>query len=543
MTRGSARRWVRTAVHIVAVAAALVFVSFLSLEYYGRADLTARQEHTVSPSTRAILATLPDAVTVTVYLSRDLPQHMTGFRERVADVLDEYRAHGGDRLIVRFVDPAESPEEAERAARSGVLPVEIEAFEKDRAEIVAAYLAMTVRYENRQVVVPLLSGVGRLEYDLTSSIIKVVTNRRHAVGFLTGHGERSVRSEYALAASALAEHYDVREVDARDPASLAGLRTLIVAGAGHVPDAELYEVDQFIMRGGRAMFLLDGAVVDASTALRSQPAAGNVFDFAGSYGVVVNPDLVVDAVNSPATFQARRVQMSVPYPYWPKAAGDGISHENPIVSGFDAIPFPWTSSLTVKEPVEGGPSVTVLASSSDQSWTVPAHADLRPQAVPAQSPETAAALAAGRGGRIPLAAALRGRFRSAFAGRPVIREHRGRAEFTDPAGRRTVSAPTQIVVFGNARMFEDQLLRQFGGNLAVFMNAVDWLTLGDALLAIRAKRVEDRPLEDTSPVERAAARALGTFASPVGLALVGLARAAARRRRARAGAPRPDGGS
>lgn len=532
MRAGSRRMAVRAVWRVAALGAVLAFVSLLSLEYYGRADLTARREFTISPSTRAILASLPDVVTVTVYLSEDLPQHLAGLRERISDVLDEYRAYGGERLRVSFVDPSKDAESVERASKAGILPVELEAIAKDRAEVVTAYLAMTVRYENRQVAVPLTSGAGRLEYDLTSSIIKVVTNRRPKVGFLTGHGERSIRREYALAAEALGAHYDVREVDARDSASFSGLRTLVVAGAAHVPDAELYEIDQFLMRGGRVIFLLDGAAVDASTNLSSEPSVGNVYDFVGAYGAVVNPDLVVDAVSSVATFQARNVQMSVPYPYWPKAFGSGISRENPVVSGFDAIPFPWTSSLTLRPAGAGGPEITVLAASSDRSWAVPAHADLRPQAVPAPPPEVAAALDGGRGGRLPLAAAVTGRIRSAFAGKPVIRERDGRPEFTEPAGRLTVSAPTQLIVIGNARMFEDVLLRQFGSNLALFLNAVDWLTLGKALIEIRSKAVEDRPLDDVSAPGKAATRTIGTFASPACVVLFALARAAARRRRA-----------
>lgn len=514
-----------------AALALLVVVSVVSLSFFARADLTARREFTISRSSRDLLAALPDVVTVTVYLSEDLPRHLTGFRTRIEDVLDQYRRYGGKHVRVSFVDPSKDPEAEARARSAGIEPVELHAIEGSRAVVRAVYLGMTVQHAEREEAVPSLADAGRFEYDLTSAILKVLMERRPVVGFLTGHGERSILGEYSLAAESLRETYDVREVSTGDLTPGGGITTLVAAGSGHMPDAELYEIDQFLMRGGRAVFLLDGTRVATGGELLSEPGRGNIYDFVGSYGAVVGSDLVVDMVNSSAGFTAEEVQMTVPYPYWPKAIGPNISREHPVVSGFDAIPFPWTSSIAVEDRPPGNTTVAVLARSSDRSWSVPAFADLRPLAEITPPPDAAPDIAAGRGGHLPLAVAVSGGLTSAFVGKPVIRERDGQVEFTEPEGRITTGVPTQIVVIGNARMFENALLGQFGSNLALFRNIVDWLTLGDTLADIQAKPVDDRPLRAVGGAEGAAVMALGIFAAPAGVAVLGIARAAAMRRR------------
>lgn len=519
------------ATRIAVVAAILAVVSLLSLNYFGRADLTARKEFTISESSRRLLSDLTDIVNVTVYMSENLPQHMTGFRTRVEDVLEEYRAYGGDRLRITFTDPSADPEIEQKVRMLGIPPVQLQALERDRAEVVTAYLGMTVMFEDRQEVIPLLVSTDRLEYDLTSAILKVMSESPPVVGFLTGHGEPTIRDDYAPAAEALRQSYGVREVTLEGGGSVPpDVVTLVVAGPGEIPDVELYEIDQFIMRGGRALFLLDGAVMP-QTGLRAQPAQGTVFSYAGTYGATVNTDLVVDRVNSNASFQSGFLTLAMPYPYWPKAVSPNISTENPAVSDLDAITFPWTSSVTVSGNLLETVTATVLARSSGYSWTVPAHADLNPQQRFEPAGEDAAKILAGQGEGVPLAVALVGEFASAFSGKPLLIEQDGKPAQVEPETRLDKSPRTQIVVVGNSRMFEGPLLRQFPSNVVLFLNLIDWLTLGDTLIGIRSRAVQDRPLTEISDAQKATVKFLATFGTPIVVVAFGLIRTALRRRR------------
>jgi len=515
----------------VILAAILVVVALLSANWFVRADLTARREFTVSASTRAMLEELPDIVSVTVYMSEDLPQHLTGFRTRIDDTLGEYRAYGGDRIRISNVDPASDPALEREARELGIPPVQLQAIDRDRAEIVNVYVGMAIRFEDRQEVIPILSAPERLEYDLTSAIIKVMARETPTVGFLSGHGERTIAGDYAAAADALTEHYRIVEVILEGGAPVPDdVTTLVVAGPSRdIPDPELYEIDQFIMRGGRVLFLID-AVTISPTAAGAEAADGTIFDYVSSYGATVNADLVVDRVISNASFQSGMFTLAMPYAYWPKAVPPNISSENPVVSDLEAVPFPWTSSITV-EDLPDGVEATALARSSSYSWTVPPTADLDPRQDFRPEGPGAAEISRGLGDGKTLAVALTGSFTSAFAERPLIVERDGRPEIVEPEDKIAKGRPTQIIVVGNSRMFDDRLLGQFPANLTLFLNAVDWLTLGDALIGIRSKAVQDRPIRPVGDRARATIKFLGTFGVPILVVLFGLASALTRRRR------------
>lgn len=519
----------RAMTSVAIVLAILIVVSLLSLGRFVRADLTAKKEFTISDSSRTTLRELDDIVNVTVYMSNNLPQHLTGFRTRVEDILDEYRAFGGDRLRISFVDPTTDPETERKVQMLGIPPVQLQALERDRAEIVNAYLGMSVMFEDKQEIIPVLLSEARLEYELTSAILKVMSRETPTVGFLAGHEERSIDAGYRTVAEELRDNYNVQEVILGEGEFVPKrISTLVIAGPRELEKSELYALDQFIMRGGRALFAVDGVEI-ATGGLSGQPAETNVGDFLEAYGARVNKDLVVDRVNSNASFQTGFMTLSMPYPYWPKVVEANLSKDNPVVSELDAVVFPWASSIELSEEPVQERETAAIATSSGYSWTVPAFSDLNPRQQFIPPGDMSAGVLAGEAPGKVLAAALTGRFESAYAGQPVPVQDEASPIAQGP--RLDVSVPTQILVFGNSRMFDDMFLRQFPGNFVVFLNAVDWLTLGDKLIGIRSKSVQDRPLKEVSDTQRATIKFLATFGVPALVVGFGLIRAAVRRRK------------
>jgi ABC-type uncharacterized transport system involved in gliding motility auxiliary subunit len=511
---------------VAALAVVLVLASLAASDSAGEGR-AGESERALSESSRALLAGLLDVVTVTVYMSQDLPPNMERFRTRLREVIEGYRAYGGDRLRVSFVDPASDPEMRRRAELLGVHPIRVQTPGDGGVQVMNVTLGITVRCRNREEVIPLLVSPDRLEYDLTLSIAKVTARELPRIGFLTGHGERSVATDYRTVARELSRSYQIEEIDlAFDPEALKGVATLVVPGSRHVPDAELFRIDQFIMRGGRALFLLDGAEIQEE-GLRSRPTQGNIFDFVASYGATVNPDLVVDRVNSNASFRTGATTRALPYPFWPKAVPPGVSRESPVVSGLDVISFPWTSSITLAEMLPEDVEATVLARSSGHSWSVPAVADLSPGETLAPTGGDAAEARAGRGAGRILAVALTGEFTSPFSGKPVIVEHGRQVEFTEPAGALERSARTRIIVVGNSRMFEDKAVGMLEGSSAFFQNAVDWLTYGSVLAGIGPRPAPRAPLAEPPGGPKAPVRLLAALSVLIAVVALGLAGAIA----------------
>ncbi len=151
---------------------------------------------------------------------------------------------------------------------------------------------------------------------------------RTVVGFVTGHGGPELDEEFSRVAEELRRTHTVMDVRLSEGASvLNGVDVVVVAGGPDVPDAELYELDQFLMRGGRVAFLLDAAVIPRAGAM-ANVSEGNIFGFLGAYGIIVNPDLVLDrSCAGSATWGDMDTSSS--YPYWPVIRPANVAGTHP----------------------------------------------------------------------------------------------------------------------------------------------------------------------------------------------------------------------
>ncbi|MFH1314452.1 MAG: GldG family protein [Candidatus Eisenbacteria bacterium] len=497
---------------IIMVIAIVALVNLLSLRFFTRADLTDGKLFSVSESTRDVVGDLDDIVNIKVYFSQKLPPYLTTLTRQVRDVLDEYRAYAGGNLIVDFEDPAADPETEQRVRSLGIPPVQLNIIEKDKAEILNAYLGIAILFEDRHEVIPVVQNAANLEYELTSAIVKVTSKEQKTVGFLTGHGEPDIDAGYEAARRSLEKQYAVKRVPTADGRMVPDdINTLIVAGAVQLGAWDRFAIDQFVMRGGRVFFLVDKMTVPEGT-LTATPVETGLDSLLAHYGLVLRPDLVIDRSAGSATFSAGFFRYTLPYPLWPMIVRSGFSEESPITNQLERAVLPWTSSIEITAVGDGAPEAVVLARSSPESWTEERQFDLNPQRNFMPLTEVAPR---------NLAVLLRGRFSSFFAGRPVPTA--GTGEPWDGI-RLDTSPETQIILVGNSRFVANDFLGQYPENRTFFLNAVDWLTLGDSLIGIRSRGVTTRPLKQIGERSKATIRFASTFGIPTVLIIWGLIR-------------------
>jgi ABC-2 type transport system permease protein len=299
--------------------------------------------------------------------------------------------------------------------------------------------------------------------------------------------------------------------------------TLLVKDDPQLTDQELYRIDQFVMRGGRLLALVPGVDVNLGT-LSARNRQVKMGPLLGSYGVQVQNKLVVDAQAPMVGFDVGYfLPLTVRYPWFPQVTADGLSRRNPITSDMQSLVLPWTSPLSVTSvDSAGGASVSVdtLALSSRRSFTRAAPYDLNPQSkiVPPDRSEIQPQL---------LAVALTGKFPTHWpAGTPIPGDSLGTAT-RGPA----VSPVNQMVVVGSSNFLDQRFLRQFPANSVFLANAVDWMTLGNDLIAIRSREAMGRPLKDVPEKKRGTLKTMAMVPVPFLVILFGLVRMRYRRER------------
>ena len=508
----------------------LGLVNYIGVRRFVRMDLTDGRQYTVSKSTKKVLKGLDDIVNVTVYFSRNLPPYLVTLDRQVKDLLDEYRAYSGGRLRIQFVDPADDPEKERTLQYQGIPKVQLNIVEKEKAQLTNVYLGMAISYGDKNQVIPVVQSVDNLEYDITSAILKV-TQTPPKVAFLAGNGEPGLdREGYGRLAEALRKQYDVTTVDLSNGQPVpADVRTLVVARpTNRLPERTRYEIDQFVMRGGRLIALADGTQLQPQQ-LMTRPLDTGLAELLAHYGVKPNQDLVWDQSNVTTSFSNGMFTFMVQYPWFARILPANLDRKNPVTAGLESIVLPWTSTLEPTVAVDStganaGTHAEVLAWSSKVSFTMPGASSVNPQQQTPPPPRDQLK-------RRPVAVALSGTFRSFFAGRPVPAPADSAAAAGAPHPTTLAASPaTQILVAGDADFATDQFAQQYPQNLTFMENAVDWCTMGDALIGIRSRAGAIRPLKPLSDGARTAVKFANLLGVPLLVVLGGLGWLAFRRR-------------
>ena len=512
----------------------LALINFLSTRRFIRADLTEDKRYTISKSTKNVLDTLDDIVTITAYFSTS-PAEVAQIRRDIRDVLDEYNAFS-KRLQIDFVNPADFDDGQKQELRfKGIPEIQINVVKKDKAEIANVYMGISIGYSGKEEILPVVRSTANLEYELTSTILKVTTKEAKTVGFLTGHGEFDINAQNHQQFRQLLDknaqgQYNLTSVSLQDGKAVEdSVATLIVAGVQQpLTERDKYELDQFIMRGGRAIFLVDPIQMQPGT-LQATPLITGLNDLLEHYGVKLGNNLLLDTrFHDNARFQQGFMTVIQPYPYFVKIIKPNFSKEHSITNQLEVLTLPWTSSLeTVSKE---GITPTPLAKTSEAGRSIQGYYNLMPNAPIPPNAESQV---------YTVAVALEGKFKSFYAGKeipsvptPGEADNIGEGETPAPAQEaetrttKTESEQTQIVVMGTAQFLTQ--LRPDGVDF--FLNTVDWLTLGDALIGIRSHTITDRPLREVSEIEKNFIKYLCIVGIPLLVVLFGLLRYFLKRR-------------
>jgi ABC-2 type transport system permease protein len=285
---------------------------------------------------------------------------------------------------------------------------------------------------------------------------------------------------------------------------------LLVLKPRELGDRESYNLDQYLMRGGRVVLCSGRFDVQLDrSGLSVLPMATGLEDWLAHNGITVEPTMVLDDRNQalpiPEVRQTAIGQIQTwvmaPYPYLVHVQDEGFVNGD-VAATLEAVGIYWGSPITVDEEATGGLEVTPILQSSELSWTSgdTSLVNFVDYVVPEEGTEP----------RL-LAAALSGRFESFFAGKEVPRAARpdtseNESEAEAPTAVTLEASPeTRLVVVGNAEFLSDFVARALGNldggffleNLRFMENLIDWATQDNDMIAIRSRGVANRRLART----------------------------------------------
>jgi len=522
---------------LVILIGALVIVNYLSAKVFGRFDLTQGKLYTISDSTKQILAGLDDVLAIKAYFSKDLPAPLNFQTREIADLLQEYQVYGKGNVKVEVEDPSGQPELEEELRTRGIYKLPFQVRGASEFGIREGYLAMLVQYRDQSQVFANALDVHDLEYTMTTTISKLSSEQATKVGFFTGQGNEEAAQQLQGLRKLIETEYELEAVDLASSGFVPeGIAVLLVWNPNRVSEREKYELDQFLMRGGKIIFLLDGVNIVPEYWI-AFPKDDNLDDLLKSYGVKRNHDLVMDVLNERVAMRQGAWSIIQEYPLWvkvniPTLRQLGLAADHPIINLLDSVVLPWTSSLEYEGETSENHQPVALLKTSPKSWAQTGQFKLNPQELPPAIPIQ------GMGEQVrDLAILVTGAFPSFYAGKPIPAAESEDQESAapepppSPFPRQDQSQKTSILVVGNGRFITDDNLKIGNSNAEFILNSLDWMTVGGKLIDIRSRGTADRPLNrDASKLRFWTAGLAGPFLVPVGIILFGFARSLARKR-------------
>ncbi|MBE9469520.1 MAG: gliding motility-associated ABC transporter substrate-binding protein GldG [Bacteroidetes bacterium] len=515
----------------------IVLVNYIFSFVLLRVDLTSEKRYSISEPTQEILKNLKDVVYFKVYLNGDLPSGFKQLEKSTKEMLDEFRAYSKSNIEYEFVNPSESNDKKTRNEiykqlyEKGLTPTNLSYKEENGTNSQKIiFPGLIVSYRGEELAVNILNNnIGaspeqnlngstqELEYKLSNSINKITTITKPAIAFIEGQGELNENNVLDITNS-LKEYYNVKRVRINN--QLSSLRdslkhnkfSLIIIAK---PDSAFNEkdkfiIDQFIMNGGKVLWLLDVIKTDIDSLAYSNSTIAlanniNLDDQLFKYGVRINPNLIEDIqcaiipINT-ALIGAQPKFTPTPWLFFPLISP---STTNPITRNLNLIKTAFVSSI---DTVGNNPFVrkTILLSSSIYTKVINAPARISLDMVDEEPDQRQF-----NKKNVPVAVLLEGQFESIFKNRivPDIAQSKDIA-FKDK------SYDTKMIVIADGDIIKNQIrhngkkvipyplgydryTRQTFGNKEFILNAIDYLTGNSALMQVRSREIRLRLLDKT----------------------------------------------
>lgn len=521
---------------IAVIAVAAIAISHQWLQTI-RLDMTERDIYTLSEGTKQILTGLKQPITMKLFYTRtaarneanDQIRYYNNYYTYVKALLEEYESVADGKINLEIVDPRPYSQEELAAIRYGLRRFPLSEDENFIFGLVVqtqfgAVKTIDFFTPDRQQLI---------EYDISYLIDTAVTREKKRLGVLssmdlmgdTGYMAQMKRMQgqqpnqkWGLIRQ-LEEQYEITTIPA-DTDEIANVDFLLVIQPKDLPQQTVFAIDQFILKGGRAIIAVDPHCVADMPDMNQR--------MGGAFSTASNLPKLLDAwgLNMPAnTFAAdRKLWERALSVMRLQAAYDCFNDEKPMTARLNEVVMVFPGVLKLQDDTLDELTYTPLLKTTDtgNTWTASEQEYM--------NPDYAALMRQFRDGTEPVTMAylLTGSFKSAFPEGievPVEMDDEN-TDSADEAAQenaapktRTITGLTEsqqpgaVVVLADVDLLSDlaayntQVYRAYGilmpvgDNSTLVLNAIEELSGSSNLIAIRSRGNFRRPFVKVDEIE------------------------------------------
>jgi ABC-2 type transport system permease protein len=499
----------------------LVLINVLASQYFFRIDLTEEKRFSIKEQTKQVLRELDDKVYVEVYLEGELNAGFRRLQKSIRETLEEFRIYSDDKVQFVFVDPSTAMSQKARneymqeLMQKGIVPTNVVDNKDGQVSEKIIFPGALISYAGFETGVNLLKGnqartadekingsIEGIEYELANAIYKMTNTDRKRIGFVTGHGELD-SLEIASLNSALLELYSVVKVDLSRKKTLELYDALIIAKPTQpYSESDKYKLDQYIMNGGKILFLVDK--LEATMDSVSQegyfafPYNINLDDQLFKYGIRLNLDLVQDELAGKFPVITGEVDgkpqlQLMDWPFFPLI---NRYADHSITRNLDAVMTRFISTVDTVKATGIKKTPLLFTSQYARKLTTPVLVNINDIRNNLKKEDFTLSY-------LPVGYLLEGKFTSLYKNRFLPQD-------ADQTTFKEQGASTKLIVIADGDLARNDVNPRTGqpqqlgfdpfakytfANQELLLNAVNYLVNGDGLITARNKEVKIRPLD------------------------------------------------
>jgi ABC-2 type transport system permease protein len=500
---------------IVVLLIAILLINAIGSSFYKRFDITKDKRYTVTETTKSIVSSLDKRTLIKVYLKGSFPAEFKRLQIETQQFLEELRAINSN-INIQFINPDTF---REVLIKKGMNPSRLTVEENGILTEAIIFPWAEISHQNNTEIVSLLpntavnsqedqlqNAIENLEFSFASSLKSIRQKNKQKIAIITGNGELQDIYLYSLLKEVSLKYhlakFTLDSVASNPQKTLKDLTSfdlaIIAKPTERFSDKEKLVLDQFIIHGGKTLWMLDNVQADQDSLLANEemltyPRNLNLTDLLFSYGVRVNTHLVKDLYAAKISLATGNIGnqpqfQNLPWFFHPLVNGN---QQHAISRNIKPVRLQFATQIdTLKNNIKKTP----LLVSSLLTTTIGTPAIVKLKSIAEQADEKVY-----NKGQQLFAVLLEGNFNSAYKNRIK--------PFETPLFNPTSKA-TKMVVISDGDIAKNQLLKgqpfdlsidkwtqESFGNKDFLINTIDYLLDEDGLINLRNKALNIQLLD------------------------------------------------
>ena len=490
-----------------------------------RMDWTKDKRYTLNPATKNIFSTLESPVEMELYLDGNMNAGFTRLQKETLNTIGDFNRVAKGKISVKTINPYLVNGMVDELNKQGIKGIAVNERDAEGAlSQKTLFPWLKIKYNDIETFVDLLvnqrgksgeenlnTSIELLEYKLANGIKMITENENRKIVFIEGHGEMEEPYLEDITVQLSSSFQIDRGIMSNQVGQLDEYKLVVVAGPQlSYTEEEKYILDQYLMQGGRILWLVNGVQLQSTEALfaggqtASRTNEVNLEDMLFKYGVRINPALIQDVqcqnipISNDTIYDAQTTKYVLkPWNFAPLL----IPNQNhPITRGLPLVKSEFASSLSFTDNIQSTYK-EILLTSSEYTHLFPVPGIISLQETSRKPEKTYF-----NQSFLPVAVLLEGEFNSVFVNRipPVSVNNAGKNfQAVSKQTKMIVIASDEVIRNGNdpengfKPLGYDPYTGVIYGNSNFITNAVSYLTDDSGLINLRNKTLSLSLLDKT----------------------------------------------